>query len=221
MYKFFVIKINMETNKVAGIIIAIIVIIIIIGLIVWWCVSASGSNPNINPDHVKCLGTVQESLNRANSLTREWILRDNYDLACKDATLGAIERQYSIAFGKYHKGGCGDKANCAVDGFMSKFPIYNAVIKDSECLADAKRQVHAINEKIVKCITKDNCPQNSKLLPLLDKYDCAIFEQILAIQADSCDASIQAYYNSQHAMTQIFKFLSYSYLWSEGVHVQK
>ena len=211
----------MESGKIAGIVIAIIVIIIIIALIVWWCWSSSGSNPNINPDHVKCLGTVQESLNRANSLTREWIIQENFNLPCKKATLVAIKNQYNVAFGKYHKARCDDKTNCVVDGIMSKFAIYAEVIEDKECLGEAKRRVHAINEKIVKCITRDNCPQNSKLLPLLDKYDCAIFEQIVAIGADACNESIQAYYNSQHAMNQIFKFLSYSYLWAEGVHVQK
>lgn len=210
----------MESTKIAGIVIAIIVIIIIIALIVWWCWSSSGNNPNINPDHVKCLASVQESLNRANDLTREWIMQETYSLPCKKATLAAIESQYNVAFDKYHKGGC-DKTNCAVEGVMSKFPIYARVIKDKECLGDAKRQVHAINEKIVKCITRDNCPQNSKLLALLDKYDCTIFEQILAMGVNACGESIQAYYNSQHAMNQIFKFLSYSYLWAEGVHVQK
>lgn len=211
----------MEGSKIAGIVIAVIVIIIIIGLIIWWICSSSNSKPNINPEYVKCLGTVQESLNRANSLTREWIIQDTYDLPCKKATLSAIEKQYNAAFGKYHKDSCDDKTNCAVDAIMSKFVVYNCVIKDKEQLSDAKRQLHAINEKIVKCVSRENCPQNSKLLPLLDKYDYAVLEQIVTIEGCDCDASIQAFYNSQHAITQIFKFLSYSYLWAEGVHVTK
>lgn len=207
----------MEGNKIVGIVIVVIILIIVIIAIIWWLCSAKNDKFGIDAENLSCLKTVKVSLDNANAMTREWIVSDFTDFPCKDTTMSAIEDQYQIAFSKYSKGSK-EKTDNAVNTVLGKYALYSEVIHDTMQIQEAKKSVHKINERLVKHLTYDKCPQNNQLLQILDRYDANVFDQISNLKLGACDDSLKGFVKSGSETESLFKFLSYSYKWNMGLN---